>query len=108
MRPHRVREPLVVLDAKLRLKSASKAFFDKFAVSAEETLSKSLYDLGDRQWDIPGLRKLLAEVLPESKKSKIARSNTSSPSLDGDATQWPARRAERRQRTAAPSCDRGQ
>jgi PAS domain-containing protein len=63
-----VREPLVVLDANLRVKSASKAFFDKFAVSAEETLSKSLYDLGDRQWDIPGLRKLLAEVLPESKK----------------------------------------
>ena len=63
-----VREPLVVLDANLRIKSASKAFFDKFAVSAEETLSKSLYDLGDRQWDIPDLRKLLAEVLPESKK----------------------------------------
>ena len=63
-----VREPLVVLDANLRVKSASKAFFDKFAVSAEETLSKSLYDLGDRQWDIPDLRKLLAEVLPESKK----------------------------------------
>ena len=63
-----VREPLVVLDAKLRLKSASKAFFDKFAVSAEETLSKSLHDLGDRQWDIPDPRKLLAEVLPESKK----------------------------------------
>ena len=35
---------------KLRLKSASKAFFDKFAVSAEETLSKSLSDFGDRQW----------------------------------------------------------
>jgi two-component system CheB/CheR fusion protein len=63
-----VREPLVVLDAKLRIESASKAFFDKFAVSAEERLSKSLSDLGDRQWDIPVLRKLLAEVLPESKK----------------------------------------
>jgi len=63
-----VREPLVVLDVNLRVKSASKAFFDRFAVSAEETLSKSLYDLGDRQWDIPDLRKLLAEVLPESKK----------------------------------------
>ena len=63
-----VREPLVVLDDKLRVKSASKAFFDKFAVSAEETLWRSLYDLGDRQWDIPDLRKLLAEVLPESKK----------------------------------------
>ena len=63
-----VREPLVVLDAKLRIESASKAFFDKVAVSAEETLSKSLSDLGDRQWDIPVLRKLLAEVLPKSKK----------------------------------------
>jgi nitrogen-specific signal transduction histidine kinase len=63
-----VREPLVVLDAKLRGKSESKACFDKFAVSAEETLSKSLSDLGDRQWDIPDLRKLLAEVLAESKK----------------------------------------
>jgi two-component system CheB/CheR fusion protein len=79
-----VREQLVVLDAKLRLKSASKAFFDKFAVSAEETLSKSLSDLGDRQWDIPDLRKLLAEVLPESKKIEDYEVEHEFPNLGGE------------------------
>ena len=63
-----VREPLVVLDANLRVKSASKAFFDTFGGATEDTLSKSLYELGDHQWDIPDLRTLLAEVLFESKK----------------------------------------
>jgi PAS domain S-box-containing protein len=58
-----VREPLVVLDANLRVKSASKAFFETFKGAPNETLTKSLFELGNRQWDIPDLRLLLAELL---------------------------------------------
>jgi two-component system CheB/CheR fusion protein len=59
-----VREPLIVLDRDLRVISASRAFYLAFAVSPNETVGKHIYDLGNRQWDIPALRILLEKVLP--------------------------------------------
>ncbi|NUN50741.1 MAG: PAS domain-containing protein [Candidatus Brocadiae bacterium] len=61
-----VREPLVVLSAELRIVSANRAFYAMFRVRAEETLGAYLYDIGDRQWDIPELRRLLSEILPRA------------------------------------------
>lgn len=58
-----LREPFIVLDFNLRVKTANRSFYDKFQVSKEETENRLVYDLGDGQWDIPGLRKLLDEVL---------------------------------------------
>jgi len=60
-----VREPLLVLDADLRVISVNDAFTTTFAVSKDETIGKPLYALGNGQWDIPALRTLLEEVLPE-------------------------------------------
>ena len=57
-----LREPFLVLDGDLRVKTANDAFYQSFRVSAEETESRLVYDLGDGQWDIPGLRALLHEV----------------------------------------------
>lgn len=62
-----VREPLVIMDANLRVITASKSFYDTFRVVPKETEMQFIYDLGNRQWDIPGLRKLLNEILPENK-----------------------------------------
>ena len=53
----------MVLDADLRVKTANRSFYDSFHVSKEETENRLVYDLGNGQWDIPGLRKLLDEVL---------------------------------------------
>jgi PAS domain S-box-containing protein len=61
-----VREPLVVLDAGLRLISASRSFYQTFQMTPEETERQLLYDLCNRQWDIPRLRELLEKVLPEN------------------------------------------
>jgi PAS domain S-box-containing protein len=61
-----LRESLVVLDAQLRVVTANQTFYKTFKVSPEETLNKFIYDLGGRQWDIPELRKLLEEVLPQN------------------------------------------
>jgi PAS domain S-box-containing protein len=61
-----VREPLVVLDADLRVISANQSFYQAFQVSREETENNLIYELGDRQWDIPDLRKLLEELLPNN------------------------------------------
>ena len=43
--------------------SASRSFYRYFHVSPEETLGRPIYELGDRQWDIPALRTLLELVL---------------------------------------------
>jgi two-component system CheB/CheR fusion protein len=59
-----VREPLIVVDAALRVVSASRSFYQRFHVVPEETVGRLLYELGNRQWDIPALRELLETVLP--------------------------------------------
>ena len=59
-----VLEPLLVLDGDLKVVSASRSFYREFQVAAEGTVGRSIYDLGNRQWDIPKLRELLENVLP--------------------------------------------
>jgi len=63
-----VREPLVVLDADLRVISANRSFYRAFKVTAEETKGQLIYEFGNRQWDIPELRELLEQILPENTK----------------------------------------
>jgi two-component system CheB/CheR fusion protein len=57
-----VRESLLVLDTDFRVISANRSFYDSFRVSAEETEGKSIFELGDRQWNIPRLRELLERI----------------------------------------------
>jgi diguanylate cyclase (GGDEF)-like protein/PAS domain S-box-containing protein len=59
-----VREPLVVLDRELRVITANRSFYRTFQVNPEETENCLIYDLGDRQWNIPRLRELLENILP--------------------------------------------
>ncbi|QEL17805.1 hybrid sensor histidine kinase/response regulator [Limnoglobus roseus] len=61
-----LREPFVVLDSTLRVKTANVAFYTWFHVSKGETEGRFVYDLGDGQWDIPALRTLLDQVLSRS------------------------------------------
>src|SRR5579872_2694198 len=58
-----VREPLVVLDADLRVERATEAFYETFHVSRSDTEGRLLYDLGNGQWNLPRLRELLGEAL---------------------------------------------
>ena len=58
-----VREPLLVLDAGLRVRSANRAFYRAFRVVPEETDGRLVFDLGDGQWDVPGLRALLGDII---------------------------------------------
>ena len=60
-----VREPMLVLSADLRVRRANRSFYRTFRVTPEETVDRLVYDLGNQQWDIPWLRKLLEEVLPQ-------------------------------------------
>src|SRR3990172_4367797 len=60
-----VREPLVVLNADLKVLTANHRFYDAFKVTPRETIGNFIYDLGNRQWDIPKLRVLVEEILPK-------------------------------------------
>ena len=59
--------PLIVLDTDLKVISANRSFYQTFKVNYKETQGRFIYDLGNRQWDIPKLRQLLSEVLLENK-----------------------------------------
>ena len=60
-----IREPLIVLDENLRIIAASRSFYKKFGMSHEVTYDKMFYDLGNGEWNVPALRKLLEQVIPE-------------------------------------------
>lgn len=60
-----VREPLLVLDSKMKVVSANRSFYQTFKVTPENTIGKNLYIMGDRQWDITSLRNLLEDILPK-------------------------------------------
>jgi len=61
-----IREPLVALDSDLKVVKANFAFYRTFDVIPDETEGALIYDLGDRQWDIPKLRELLEDILPNN------------------------------------------
>jgi len=58
-----VPDPMLVLDKSLRVRTANKAFYSQFKVRSRQTEGELFYDLGDHQWDIPPLRKLLKTLL---------------------------------------------
>ena len=60
-----VREPLISLDQDLRVVRVSRSFYELFKVNPEETVGQLIYDLGNKQWDIPKLRELLETILPQ-------------------------------------------
>jgi len=63
-------EPFLTLTNDLRVVKANESFYEKFRVSPEQTEGKYLRDLGNGQWDIPRLRKLLEEILPVRNRIK--------------------------------------
>ncbi len=60
-----IREPLIALDQDLRVVSVSRSFYEVFKVNPKETVGHLIYDLGNKQWDIPRLRELLETILPQ-------------------------------------------
>ena len=60
-------EPLLVLDGELRVMRANSAFYSCFKTNPAETEQVFLYDLGNKQWNIPRLRTLLEEILPRGR-----------------------------------------
>jgi two-component system CheB/CheR fusion protein len=59
-----IRKPLLVLDSQLQVVTANRVFYDFFKVTLADTVGHKIYDLGNRQWNIPALRELLEIILP--------------------------------------------
>jgi two-component sensor histidine kinase len=57
-----IREGLLVLEPDLTIRFANRAFCDKFSVAPEHTLGQKLYEIGNREWDIPNLRIALETI----------------------------------------------
>lgn len=61
-----MREPVLVLDQDLRVMAANEPFYTTFQTEKKETEDTVLYELGNGQWNIPALRKLLEDILPQN------------------------------------------
>jgi len=61
-----VREPLIILDKSLHVKTANRAFFKTFETTKKETYGKYVYDLNGGEWNIPELKRLLEKIIPKN------------------------------------------
>ncbi len=61
-----VRDPILILDKDLQVMAANESFYRTFQVERKDTEKKIVYGLGNGQWDIPALRKLLEDILPKN------------------------------------------
>ncbi len=61
-----IREPLIILDDKLRILTANGSFYEMFSLTPPETQGKLIYELSNGQWNIPQLRELLEDILPKN------------------------------------------
>ena len=86
--------PLLVLDASLHVMKANDAFYQSFKTRAEDTEGRYLYELGDKDWDIAGLREVLEKGPPRRRAL---------PQLRGEACVQGARREDPSPGRAAPA-----
>lgn len=61
-----VRDPILILDKDLRVMAANESFYRTFQVDAKDTEHAVVYELGNGQWNIPALKKLLEDILPKN------------------------------------------
>jgi diguanylate cyclase (GGDEF)-like protein/PAS domain S-box-containing protein len=60
-----LREPLITLDQDLRVVTVNRSFYRFFKSKPENTIGQLIFELDNRQWDIPVLRELLKTILPQ-------------------------------------------
>ncbi len=80
-----VRQPLLVLDQDLKIASANPAFYRHFQTRPDETLGARIYELGHNQWDIPELRRLLEQIVPQNTRFEDFQVQAKFPKI-GDRT----------------------
>ncbi len=97
-----LREPFLVLDGDLRVASANSAFYKTFRASPEETEGVPVFQLGSHQWDIPELRRLLLEIIPENITFNDFKVSHDFPGLGRRTMRLNARRIDREDQPGKP------
>jgi len=59
------REAVLILDANLRVLVANPVFYNSFQISQQETVNRTIFELGNKQWNIPALRSLLEKIVQQ-------------------------------------------
>jgi PAS domain-containing protein len=90
-----MREPLLVLGADLRVVRANQAFYEMFRVSPRVTEGVPVFQLGNNQWDIPELRRLLEEIIPANAEIRDFAVRHAFPSIGERTMLLNARRIDR-------------
>ena len=103
-----VRDPLLILDAGLRVERANRAFYDYFRVTPGETVGRLVYELGEGHWDIPALRRALERGPPQGRPLRGRRSRARIPAgRPSDAGRQRAQAASRQRPREHPPGLRG-
>jgi two-component system, chemotaxis family, CheB/CheR fusion protein len=76
-----IREPLLVLDKHLRIRTANNAFYKQFKLKEKETVGSLIYNLGNKMWDFPELRNCLKKLFPKIQLLLIMKSFITFPIL---------------------------
>ena len=61
-----MREPLIALDQDLKVVKVNRSFYETFKLKPDETVGQHIYELGNKQLDIPRLRELLESIIPQT------------------------------------------
>jgi two-component system, chemotaxis family, CheB/CheR fusion protein len=61
-----IREPLLVLDKNLRVRTVNNAFYKQFKLKEKETVGSLIYNLGDKMWGFSEIKKLLEDIIPDN------------------------------------------
>jgi two-component system, chemotaxis family, CheB/CheR fusion protein len=63
-----VHQPLLMLGADLKVRSANQSFLQTFGLMADQTVGRLIYEMSDKQWDLPQLHTLLDEILTRKRQ----------------------------------------
>ncbi|RAI74536.1 hypothetical protein HMF3257_10145 [Spirosoma telluris] len=92
-----IREATLVLDTDLRVKSANPGFYRLFKLKEETTERRLIYELGNRQWDIPELRSMLTDIVTSDAQFQGFELTYTSPETGEKILSINARRVVRQQ-----------
>jgi PAS domain-containing protein len=99
-----VHEPIIILDEHLRVMAANEPFYRTFQVLPKNTEGITIYELGNGQWDIPALRKLLEDILPKNTFFKGFEVNHIFPTIGRKVMMLNAREIHCKEDVTLPPC----
>jgi|GEM_PF-3134400 len=90
-----VSDPLVVLDAKLQVQTANRAFYELFGVSRDKTQGISIRKLGNKEWEESGVWKAIETTLSGRTEFQAVEINREFPAIGSRTVLLDARRLAR-------------